>query len=261
LSDAQPGRPPRSGESPNAIECTSYDNVAHEYYDERAHPTCYNFNRLSRQFIERQFPEPWNGQATVEVGAGASSVAALLHARGYSLVGLLITDASAAMLRYSERWIDLGASMLVCDASRIGATNEAYSLLIASLGDPYNTPSFWAEAHRVVKPGGRVLFTTPSYEWSARFRGVDSDAARLAEFLLTSGERLSLPSIVAPLSAQIKMMEDAGFQVTGFESLGTEALHPAEPRSPKLDVFGEDPSSLIWGFALARRSTALPREF
>ena len=49
--------------SPDAIvrrnlEQASYDELADEYYDAKAHPTCYNLNRLSRLFLERQLPEP-----------------------------------------------------------------------------------------------------------------------------------------------------------------------------------------------------------
>jgi SAM-dependent methyltransferase len=240
-------RPDPSG-SPDAA---SYDAVAHEYYDLQAHPTCHAFNRLSRLYLERRFPEPWGGEPIIEIGAGASSAASLLHARGYRLEGLRITDNAAAMLQHSERWRAFGAELTHSNADAISADDGSCALLVAGLGDPYNVPAFWAEAARVLRPGGRALFTTPSHEWSLRYRG-DGDA-RFAEFLLTDGQRLSLPSIVVSLDAQVRMMQAAGFSVIDFESLGAEALHPAEPRSPKLDVFGAEPSSLVWGFELTRR--------
>jgi hypothetical protein len=231
----------------------SYEHVAREYYDVRAHPTSHNLNRLSRLFIERRFPEPWDGRRTLEVGAGASSVAALLHARGYGLEGLRITDSSPAMLRHSARWRADGATLDVCDASATGAADGAYDILVAGLADPFNTPAFWAEAGRVLAVGGRALFTTPSFEWSTRYRDAAGDEAQTAEFVLTDGHRIGLPSLVTPFEAQMAMCEAAGFAVVAFESLGAHDLHPAEALSPKVEVFDDGTSSLVWGFALTRR--------
>ncbi|MFM9977857.1 MAG: methyltransferase domain-containing protein [Sphingomonadaceae bacterium] len=228
----------------------TYDAVAAEYYDRVAHPTCFNFNRLSRLFIDTRFPEPWDESAVVEVGAGDSAVAALLHARGYGLAGLTITDGSAAMAVYSDRWRTQGATISISRAENLGGVSGRFAMLVSSLGDPYNTRDFWREAHRVLKPGGRLLFTTPSFEWGRRFR--HETAPHNAEFLVGGHEVISLPSFVLPLAAQVAMMEAAGLAVIHFESLGQERLHPAEPLSPKLAVFGDDRSSLVWGFELEK---------
>lgn len=231
-------------------ELVTYDHVAAEYYDRIAHPTCFNFNRLSRLYVDARFPEPWDESAIVEVGAGDSVVAALLHARGYGLEGLTITDASAAMVTHSDRWRTHGARISISLARDLGGAGGRFAMLVSSLGDPYNNSEFWYEAHRVLKPGGRLLFTTPSFEWSRRFR--HESAPHSAEFLVGGHEVVTLPSFVVPLAAQVAMMEKAGFAVIQFESLGQERLHPAEPLSPKLAVFGDDRSSFVWGFELEK---------
>lgn len=233
-----------------ASEFATYDPVAVEYYDQTAHPTCFNFNRLSRLYIEQRFPEPWDASGIVEVGAGDSAVAALLHARGYGLEGLAITDASAAMAAHSDRWRAEGATVSVTPAQNLGGSDNRFAMLVSSLGDPYNIPEFWREARRVLKPGGRLLFTTPSFEWSRRFR--HETALHSAEFLVGGHKVLELPSFVMSLAAQVGMMESAGFSVIHFESLGKDRLHPAEPLSSKLRVFGEDQTSFVWGFELEK---------
>ncbi|MBL8438356.1 MAG: hypothetical protein JNM61_09170 [Zoogloeaceae bacterium] len=235
------------------VSHASYDELAHEYYDPVAHPTCYNLNRLSRIFIERQLPEPWDSRNTLEVGAGSSAVAATLHARGYTLHGLRITDGSDAMLRHSQRWTAHGATLARVPAAEISRGQPPASLLVASLGDPYNTDAFWAEAWRAVEPGGRILFTVPSFEWSVRFRGTQTPESQLAEFALSDGRRMYVPSFVIPLSDQVYMMQQAGFMLTTFESLGAEVLHSDERRSSKLNVFQGEVSSIVWGFVLVRR--------
>lgn len=238
----------------SAQEPAIYEALATEYYDSAAHPTCYNLNRLSRLFIERHLPEPWSG-TTVEVGAGDSCVAAILHARGYALNGLYLTDASEGMLRHSQRWIEHGARTSICDARSIARDYKAVSLLVSSLGDPYNDAGFWNQAARIMKPGGRLLFTTPSHEWSTRFRGSDPAASQVAEFILKSGRRLYVPSLVMCLREQITLIENSGFMLASFESLGAEFLSVEEPVSPKIGVFASERSSLVWGFDVVRRIT------
>jgi hypothetical protein len=161
------------------------------------------------------------------------------------------------MLQHSMGWAAFGASIVRRDAYDLGQTNDNAALLVASLGDPYNTSTFWAEAFRVVRPGGRVLFTIPSYEWSVRFR--DKGAGERAEFVLRNGERRWVPSYVPPLPFQIELMESAGFSVLTFESRGAADLEPKEIRSPKIDVFGGEESSLVWGFEVVRSQTSVRR--
>ncbi|SRR6266478_552573 len=244
----------RAEAAASAAKRSTYDLLAEEYYDAIAHPTCCNLNRLSRLFVERHFPEPWSGWETLEVGAGDSCVASILHARGYSLRGLRITDASEGMLRHSSRWKELGATLMTCDAYALSHPGHSISLLVASLGDPYNTPDFWAEAHKGLRPEGKLIFTMPSFAWSSRFRGMNSAGANLAEFVLRDGSRVVVPSCVMSLPEQVRMIEDAGFMVAAFESLGADSLGPDEPRSPKIEVFGDEVSSLVWGFELIHQS-------
>jgi hypothetical protein len=157
------------------------------------------------------------------------------------------------MLAYSAKWRSHGALLEKCNATALTCTNESVTLLVASLADPYNSAPFWNEAHRVVKPSGTLLFTMPSYEWASRFRAKTGSTPHTAEFVLRNGEHVDVPSFVPPLPEQVTLMQDAGFMLEAFESLGAADLGPAEPRSPKIDVFSDGISSLVWGFSLLRR--------
>jgi hypothetical protein len=231
----------------------SYDALAEEYYDAEAHPTCYNMNRLSRLFLARHFPEPWFDRATMEIGAGDSCAAAILHSRGYKISGLTITDGSKRMLAHSFRWQREGAKLLECDAYSIHGKDESVALLVASLGDAYNEPRFWHEVHRVMSPAGVVLFTLPSFQWAIRFRGAAAGRSfHTAEFTLRGGGLVTVPSFIVPLERQLGIIEEAGFIVVAFESLGADSLGTAERRSPKIDVFPPGLSSIVWGFKAVR---------
>jgi hypothetical protein len=99
----------------------------------------------------------------------------------------------------------------------------------------------------------------PSFQWAVRFREADDASLSTAEFLLQDGRRVNVPSVIPPLDEQVKLIENAGFVVTSFESLGADAFDLTEPRSPKIEVFHNDISSLVWGFkALRRRWSANP---
>lgn len=227
---------------------SAYELVADEYYDNQKHPTCHCFNRLSRLYLERQIPEPLGDNKILEVGSGDSSVAAILHARGYSLERLIITDASPKMLEYSKKWKHYGAKLRVADAHCLAKSCSNVSLVVASLGDPYNTVDFWREASRVLQPNGKLIFTLPSFEWAARFRSRNEvNSFHSAEFQLKDGSILDVPSFILPLNFQIQMIEEAGYMVSHFEALGLNDLD-IEDQSPKLHVFGNDISSLILGF-------------
>lgn len=232
-------------------ELATYEVLAEEYYDSDAHPTCDNLNRLSRTFLNNAVPDSIPCNEILEVGAGDSTVAAILHARGRSLAGLELQDASPRMLEHSRRWGAMGANLVVAEAHRIARPDSSVSLLVSSLGDGYNTRKYWLEAARVVRPGGRAVFTLPSSQWAMRFRNGRraGDAPQVAEFQLRDGRRICVPSFVFPLAEQVQMIESAAFMLTRLESFGAETL---ERRSWKVDVFGSDPSSLVYGFTAVR---------
>ena len=240
--------------SPNNGVAT-YDVIAQEYYDAQRHPTCSNLNHLSRVYLQRHLNALAHRQPVLETGAGDSAVAELLHAAGMSLQGLMITDSSASMLSHSGKWTAQGAELRVADAEQVDSPADSFDILVSSLGDPYNTTRFWQEAARVLRRNGLAIFTVPSFRWAARYRAAHGGGLLdKAEFRLRDGSKVFVPSMIVPLEAQVEMMERAGLIVIDFEDLGADQLGRTESRAPKTDVFGNEPSSLVWGF-IARKDT------
>jgi len=81
---------------------------------------------------------------------------------------------------------------LILDAERLAIQNKSVDAVVASLGDPYNTSAFWRECARVVRPGGRVLFTTPAFAWAHSFREETGMPIMAAEFDLAQERRQDL---------------------------------------------------------------------
>lgn len=227
----------------------SYDQVAPEYYDPARHPTCANFRQASQLLLERLAPDipPAN---CCEVGAGDSLLAELIWRRHHELEGLLITDAVPAMLNYSRRWEQHGATLAIAKASHLPVPDASLLLLVASLADPYDDDSFWEEVARVLTPGGRCVLTTPSATWAHRFRAHGSPRDS-AEFELGDGTSVQLRSLVRRPKEERQMIERHNLRVAEEATASLDLLE--EPISAKLRVL--DPGdAVVNGFVALKRS-------
>lgn len=233
---------------------TSYDDVAAEYYDRTRHPTCDNFRDASR-ILAISFLELHGKDAQAEfcdIGAGRSLLAELIPQTG-RLDHLCLIDKSGFMLEYSTDWKWRGARVIVGDATKSIPLNSAsIDVALASLGDPYNISGFWRELHRILRPGGYALFTTPSFEWASAFRG--QAAAAIAEFELADGRALSLPSYVYEPSVQVGLISESGLLVDSVIQVAVSALKTPH-LSPKLALLLDTNGSVVTGFVCRRPLT------
>lgn len=227
----------------------TYDDIADEYYDAVLHPTCRNFRELSEIFFQEELVGVLSADSRVlEVGAGASISAPIMHAAGCLLDNLTLLDKSEAMLSYSRRWIEAGAHQVVGDAENTGLRSNSFDLLAASLADPYNSPAFWQEAFRILRPWGKILVTIPSPDWSWNFR--KPGELDVAEFTLKGGRQLFVSSLVLSDMEQRKLISSAGLIV---EKAISYALTRLSSRiSPKL-IEAED-GRVLSGFVAYRPS-------
>jgi SAM-dependent methyltransferase len=207
-----------------------YSVIASEYYDAALHPTCANFGELSRRYIEpRLFKGFSNYHAILEVGAGKSMVATIIETKKLRCPRLTLLDISREMLAISRRFAEF-AELVVADAKSTGLPDAAFDLIVSSLGDPYNTDEFWREVNRLLRPGGACLFTIPAPEWAFAFRSAAH--AREAEFVLSSGEIVFVPSFVPVYEEQIRLIENVGLVIENSEEFRSSDLSGAV--SPKL---------------------------
>jgi ubiquinone/menaquinone biosynthesis C-methylase UbiE len=213
-----------------------YEAVAEEYYDADRHPTCRNFSDLSHRFLlERIEDLAASAKLSLEIGAGKSIVAETFVKLKIPLSRLTILDQSASMLKHSNKWISSGAISKIADARWTEFPENYFDLIVSSLGDPYDCEDFWREVRRIIVDQGIFLFTTPSFEWSSKFRG----AVQLnkAEFVLRDGEAVSVPSFTRPLTEHRNVMREFGFEIV--EEVLPSIDDIIGPVSPKLSVLSK----------------------
>jgi ubiquinone/menaquinone biosynthesis C-methylase UbiE len=224
-----------------SLRTGTYKDISREYYDRAQHPTCANFREASTAILV-----PWlskfakQGMQIIEVGAGASIVSDWLAVERREINGFVASDLYLQMLQYSREPIP--PKRVVCDAQCLPFVSACFDVLVASLGDPYNTRSFWTESARVLRAGGYILFTTPSSEWALQFRGSSEDA----EFLLRGGDRIAVPSFVMPEARQLEMIQACGLEVIDIRSFEDRQILEAL-RSPALR-----PGPIVSGYLVQR---------
>jgi ubiquinone/menaquinone biosynthesis C-methylase UbiE len=227
-----------------------YESVAAEYYDHRRHPTCANFRQASKALLQRSVDFQKRVGRAADIGCGDSVLAELCFEAAAPLDDLLLVDSSPTMLRHSDRWRQFGASAVIADADVLPFDDEIFDVVVASLGDPFNTPKFWLEARRVLKPEGEMHFTTPSRDWADPYRKTMHYPKFESEFLLQDGREVTLPSIILAESDQIARIEQAGFLVEHVSYFTSDRLRGYV--SPKLG-FARDSRLVIVTEYVARR--------
>jgi SAM-dependent methyltransferase len=210
-----------------------YDDLADEYYDAARHPTCRNFRDASARYIKSAISALEMHGLMVDVGAGNSVLAELCAKGGGSLANLLLIDRAPGMLAHSERYRPHAVRMTVGDATLMPLRPLSTSIIVASLGDAYNTEYFWREVKRCLRPSGVCIFTTPAFEWANSFRqSALHECKDLAYFELNDGRSVYVPSIIHPLDTQRAVIECNGLHVTNFGAVRPTEIQP--PHSPKI---------------------------
>jgi SAM-dependent methyltransferase len=229
-----------------------YEAFAAEYYDVERHPTCANFREGSRAILGGWLETSKTMLIYCDVGAGMSLPAEILAPRLTRLDRMFLLDDSPAMLTHSSQWAQLGAHLMLADVSRrIPLETESVDVLVASLGDPYNIGTFWAEVHRVIRPGGRIFYTTPSYEWAVAYRTPERGGSDAAEFELADGRSVCVPSHVYPCHDQVEFVTRYGLVVDEIANVPAAALSETS-LSPKLLVLANRDAAVVTGYALTR---------
>jgi ubiquinone/menaquinone biosynthesis C-methylase UbiE len=230
----------------------SYEMVAREYYDSERHPTCANFREASRIIFRQWLRSVRDKSQICEVGAGKSLVAEVLAENRRNWGSLTLVDESASMLHYSDGLKDARVRLVVASAFGLPFDPESFDVVASCLGDPYNVISFWTEVHRVLKPHGKCLFTTPSWEWATAFRDIsDTSSMHSSVFELSDGSQISLPSHIYSEHDQIRHFGSACLTVSNVARVSIREL--AEQRlSPKLVLCRGGDANVVTGYAATK---------
>jgi SAM-dependent methyltransferase len=237
------------------VASASYAVLAAEYYDPNLHPTCASFRAASRTLLEQLIDlAAVDGGAICEVGAGSSLLAPLLADHHFPLGALLITDDSVEMLSHSQEWERAGATLNVASAYDLPVADGSLELVMASLADPYDIDELWQELRRVLAPNGRIVLTTPAWEWAARFR-TSAGEIQEAWFTSSTGELIAVPSYVRPPAEEATMIESHALRV---ERTAVVTLGELENPAPKLGVV-EDTDPVLRAYAVRHAGDSLLR--
>jgi SAM-dependent methyltransferase len=227
-------------------QSVDYSILADEYYRAELHPTCANF-RTGSKLVVGDFVDAYatgERDSWCDLGAGWS-VLTEPPVRDAIHGDIVLIDSSLQMLKCSRHHAPR-IPLLVADALSLPAPEAVFDFVVISLGDPFNGEPLWQELRRVVAPGGRVCFTTPSFEWALNFRGNGDSPMRVARFTLRDGSDVYLPSIIFPIDVQVGFAHSHDFSVEEIIECPLSALR--EPISPKL----KDCSSFLTGYWLRR---------
>ncbi|MDQ0117920.1 class I SAM-dependent methyltransferase [Pseudarthrobacter sp902506025] len=151
------------------------------------------------------------GQACVDIGCGYGATARrLAMTRGVRVTGVTL---SAEQARYAAAHPVPGVDVQVRDWLDNGLADASADAAwaIESSEHMVDKPGFFAEAHRVLAPGGRFVICA----WLA---GTDASGWKVRHLLEPICREGRLPSMGA-LEEYEAMAEAAGFVVTGYEDV------------------------------------------
>jgi tocopherol O-methyltransferase len=151
------------------------------------------------------------GQACVDIGCGYGSTARRLAViRGVRVTGFTL---SAEQARYAAAYPVPGVDIQVTDWSANGLADASVDAAwaIESSEHMVDKPRFFAEAHRVLAPGGRFVICA----WLA---GTDASGWKVRHLLEPICREGRLPSMGTREEYEA-MGTAAGFELTGFEDV------------------------------------------
>lgn len=153
------------------------------------------------------------GQACVDIGCGYGSTARRLAlTRGVRVTGFTLSSEQA---RYAAAHPVPGVDIQVRDwlANGLADASADAAWAIEPSGHMVDKPRFFAEAHRVLAPGGRLVICA----WLA---GTDASGWKVRHLLEPICREGRLPSMGTREEYEA-MATAAGFTVTGFEDVSS----------------------------------------
>jgi SAM-dependent methyltransferase len=196
------------------------------------------------------------GLDVVELGCGTAYVSAWLARRGARPVGVDVTPAQLETARRMQAQHDLVFPLIEASADEVPLPDASFDLAISEYGASiYCDPYRWIpEAHRLLRPGGRLWFLRNST--LSMLCAPDLEVDRLGESLLRPQRgllRLEWPDTVGvewqlPHGELFRLLRRTGFDVVDLVELyaGADAVeHPYYTYVP-VEWARDWPAEEIW---------------
>jgi SAM-dependent methyltransferase len=160
-----------------------------------------------------------DGLDVVELGCGTAYVSAWLARRGARPVGVDVTPAQLATARRCQREFGIDFPLVEASAERVPLPSGSFDLAISEYGASiWCDPHLWIpEAHRLLRPGGRLWFLRNSTLSMLRMRDVGPPSETLQRPQRGLG-RLEWPNEIGvewqlPHGELFRLLRRSGFDV------------------------------------------------
>lgn len=189
----------------DSLNRRGYDTIASEFTDDKR-VTTHNFHTSSIPFFEYAVNNYIReGDKVLEIGPGQNWLSSNFH---FPEIDYHSVDVSGNMMKH------LGTNNgrdIVGSIRNTFFPSGFFDIVIASLADPFFYPASLSEIYRIVKTGGRFIFTIPSSEWSSCIR--EKGNANKTKFLLSDRSYSEVFSFTYSLEELRNMLVDGGFQI------------------------------------------------
>ncbi|MDR2145419.1 MAG: methyltransferase domain-containing protein [Tannerella sp.] len=196
---------------PSVIDETNkigYNKIAPEFTEEQR-ITTKNFHTYSRDFLENSITQHIKeSDKILEIGPGKDWLQ-----KNFKLptTQYFSIDVSAQMLKEQ-----LEENRYVGSVRNMPFPDNSFDVVISSLADPYFYPSAICDIHRVLKPNGKFIFTTPSSVWSNAIR---NDNTNKTTFVLKSGDKSEVFSFTFTMPEIVEILKICNFEIINCEEI------------------------------------------
>lgn len=190
-----------------------YDVLAQEYYDD-SHRTSRNFDETTASYFRESPVKPPSHGGILEAGSGRGRANEFL---GWPSSRVIHLDSSRRMLRLDDR--AECRARVQGDARQLPFADRFIDASCAFLYDAFNTPAFYDELSRVLKPGGIFVGTLPHPVWGEALRESMGICIDRAVFQVNDGSEVSVPSHLLYEPKLRSWMASCGFKAERIESV------------------------------------------
>lgn len=214
---------------------SSYDNMA-AYYDQFLGPLY--FEPYALEVGKRIKPLPVS--LVLEIAAGTGRVTRHIREHIPFSAKLIASDINEEMLAEAKKKLgNLDVDWQYIDAQQLPFDDNTIDLVICCFGYMFvpDRPKAFAEAYRVLKPGGIFLFTTwDKLEHNAASATSTAIAAKYLEGPLP--ESSSIPTSMSDEDIIRPLAEDAGFSKIVIEKVHRNLVCPTAKEAAQGFVYG-----------------------